>query len=259
MKRITFLSYTLFIFLGLFSCKASKKASTDVAKESEVESVVSALEAQSFHPTWFKAKAKLQSKINGRGMSFSSTIVSKDKELLWLNGKMFGIEGARIKVTPDSIFALNRLKKEYLEERMDWVAREYDLPSILAEAIDLEHMQDIFIGNPILDVIPLTEIVPKESDYLLTGMESNYLTELMVNSSTMHTKYFYLSQGDSKLTVEYSDYRLVDEKHAIAHRRDITIQRPDEDDINVSILYDNVTIDEEQSVKFSIPGSYSKM
>ena len=192
-------------------------------------------------------------------MSFSSTILSKDEELLWLNGKMFGIEGARILVTQDSIFALNRLQKSYLAEDMDWVADEYTLPALLAEAVDLDHLQDIFIGNPILDVIPYTEFTQKEDDYILAGHLEDYTSSLLVDASTMQTRYFNLAQEGSQLTVEYSDYRLVDGKHYIAHRRDITVQRPNEQDILLTILYNSIEIDKEQDIKFSIPGSYSKM
>jgi len=251
--------YILFLFLGFASCKASKKVSVDTPKMSALDDIVSKLEANSFHPEWFKAKASLQAKMDGQGLSFSSTIISKNKEMLWLNGKKFGIEGARFLITPDSIFALNRLQREYLSEEMAWVAEEYKLPQILAEAIDLEHMQDIFIGNPILDVIPYTEITNKENDMILTGSKNEYQSEMMVNNSDLYTRYFNLSDGMSTLYVSYSDYRKVDEVHAIAHRRDITIKRSGEGDIQLSIIYDNITINEEQKIKFDIPGNYSRM
>ncbi len=259
MKRTALLFYSAILLLGLFSCKASKNATGDTAKASEIENIISTLEKNSFHPTWFKAKAKLQTKMNGRSMSFSSTILSKDKEMLWLNGKMFGIEGARILVKQDSVFALNRLDKTYLADDIDWLANEYGLPQLLAEAMNLDHLQDIFIGNPILDVIPYTEIIRKESDYVLAGSREDYTSSLMVNSTTLQTRSFYLAQSDSQLTVEYSDYRMVDDKHAMAHKRVITVQRPNEEDILLSIIYSSIDIDKEQNIKFDIPSSYSKM
>ena len=259
LKKIALLAYSLIIMLVFFSCKSSKNASSDTNKNSEIDSIVTILEDNSFHPTWFKAKAKLQTKMDGRSMSFSSTILSKDKEMLWLNGKMFGIEGARILVTKDSVFALNRLQKSYLADDIDWVADQYALPQLLAEAINLDHLQDIFIGNPILDVIPYTDIIKKESDYLLAGSKEDYTSSLMVDASTMQTRSFYLAQSDSELTVEYSDYRKVDDRHAIAHRRDITVKRPNEEDILLSIIYNSVDINKEQNIKFDIPSNYSKM
>jgi len=180
LKRIALLSYSLIILLGLFSCKASKKTVAEKAVSSEIESIVTTLENNSFHPKWFKAKAKLQTKMDGRSMSFSSTI-------------------------------------------------------------------------------PYTDIVKKESDYLLAGTKEDYSSSLMVDAATMQTKYFYLAQSDSQLTVEYSDYRMVDGKHAMAHRRDIIVKRSNEEDIQLSIIYNSVDIDKEQNIKFDIPSSYSKM
>ena len=251
--------YILAIFIFFASCKTGKKTTANEPNLSEVADIVNKLESSNFRPKWFKAKAQLQAKMNGQGMSFSSTIISKDKEVLWLNGKKFGIEGARFLITQDSIFAINRLQRQYLSEKTEWVAEEFALPLILAEAIDLEHMQDIFIGNPILDIIPYTDITPRENEVLLSGNRDDYKSELMVNSNTMHTRYFNLSQGENILTVKYSDYRVIEGDRAIAHRRDINIQRPGEEDIQLSILYDNISINEEQNIKFNIPSNYSRM
>ncbi len=228
-------------------------------KASAVEDILTKIDATIFRPEWFRAKAQLQSRIDGKGMSFTSTIISKNEEVLWMNGKKFGIEGARFMFTPDSIYAINRLQREYLAEEMTWVSNEFELPSILTQALDLNHIQDIFIGNPILDIIPYTEIIPKESEILLSGNRDGYQTELMVNAASMQARYFTLTQGESTLTIKYSDYRLVDGKHTMAYRRDVLVNRPNEDEILLSILYDNIIINKAQDIKFNIPGSYSRM
>ncbi len=262
MNKIFSINYwfILAIFFVFTSCKATKKATVvDKKENSELEDLVSKLDHNSFHPEWFRAKAQMQAKMDGQGLSFTSTIISKNKELLWFNGKKFSIEGARFLMTPDSIFILNRMQRKYLSEEKDWVAQEYELPALIAEAIDLEYMQDIFIGNPILDIIPYTETELVEEEVLLRGKKAGYTSELMIDPNTMHTRYFQLSQGENLMTVNYSDYRMIEGNQPFAFRRDISIQRPGEGDIQVSILYDNIVINEEQNVKFNIPGNYSKM
>ncbi len=253
-------SIILLIFiLGLGSCKGTKKATGVIKTDAKLENLVSQIATNAFHPEWFKAKAQLQYRADGRGLSFTSTIISKDKELLWLNGKKFGIEGARILVKPDSIFAINRLQKQYLSEDMSWVAREYDLPTLLSEAISLNHLQDIFIGNPILDIIPYTKLSYIDAETLLTGEKDNYSTQLIINPNNLQTRSFNFTQGENIMYVKYSDYRQVNDTHMIAFKRELLIERPEEEDINLSIQYDNIIIDEPQSIKFSIPSSYSKM
>lgn len=261
MNRIQFLpSFILLtLILGLSSCKGSKKATGATKTDAKLESLVNQINANTFHPEWFKAKAQLQYKAEGQGMTFTSTIISKDKELLWLNGKKFGIEGARILVKPDSVFAINRLQRQYLSEDMTWVAREYDLPSLLSEAISLDHLQDIFIGNPILDIIPYTELSNKDADALLIGEQDGYASQLLIDPTNLQTRLFTFTQGENILTVKYSDYRPINDTHLIAYKRELLIERPDEQDIQLNIQYSNVVIDEPQSIKFSIPSSYSKM
>ena len=114
----------LVFILGMSSCKSAKKASGTSSNDATVENLVSKIDANAFHPEWFKAKAQLQFRENGRGLSFSSTIISKNDEFIWLNGKKFMIEGARILVTADSLFAIDKINKKFVSDNMDWVARE---------------------------------------------------------------------------------------------------------------------------------------
>lgn len=241
------------------SCKSAKKATGTVTKDATLENLVSKIDANAFRPEWFKAKANLQYKADGRGLSFTSTIISKNKEFLWLNGKKFGIEGARILIHPDSIFAINRLAREYLSEDMTWVAREYDLPSLLSEAISLDHLQDIFIGNPLLDIIPYTDLSYIDAETLLTGEQDGYASQLIINPANLQTRFFTFTQGENIMTVKYSDYRPINDTNMIAYKRELLIERPEEQDLQLTIQYDNITIDEPQSVKFNIPGNYSRM
>ena len=241
------------------SCKGSKKATGTIAKDATLENLISKIDANAFHPEWFKAKAQLQYKEGGRGLSFSSTIISKNEEFLWLNGKKFMIEGARILVTSDSIFAMDKINKKFVSDDMSWVAREYELPSLLSEAISLDHLQDIFIGNPILDIISYSNISDKETDVLLSGEQDGYASQLIIDPESLETRYFTFTQGENNMTVKYSDYRPVNDTHAIAFKRELLIERPGEQDLQLTIQYDNIVIDEPQSIKFNIPSSYSRM
>lgn len=259
-KLFTFGSWSILLLVFCFSsCKSAKETIVASNKATAVDDLISKIDDNAFRPSWFRAKAQLQYKAGGRGMSFTSTIISKDNEVLWLNGKKFGIEGARIMVTPDSVFALNRLQKEYLADDITWVAEEYELPALLGEAISLTHLQDIFIGNPIMDIIPYTQLTSKENEILLNGNREDYQSELMVNQNNLQARYFTFTQGESILTVKYSDYRLIDDKHAIAYKRNIVIQRPGEQELQLQVIYDNITINQAQDIKFNIPGSYKRM
>lgn len=252
----------LFILLTICfasSCKTAKKAKVDAVNASALQDIISKIEDTTFRPEWFKAKAQIQSRIDGKGMSFTSTIISKNEEVLWMNGKKFGMEGARFMFTTDSLFAIIRLNRQYLAEEINWVSDEFDLPAILSQALDLKHIQDIFIGNPILDIIPYTEIIPKETETLLKGTKDSYHSELMINSASMQARYFTLTQGENMITVKYSDYRTLESGHNFAHRRDIIVNQPNAEDVQLSILYDNISINKPQDIKFNIPGNYSRM
>ena len=256
----SFINYLLLLlFIGsIASCK-SKKAIVDDTKDVAVETFVNKVQANAFHPEWFKAKAQLQYKENGRGLSFTSTIISKDKEFLWLNGKKFFIEGARILIKPDSIFAVDKINKKFVSDDMGWVAREYELSSLLGEAVSLNHLQDIFIGNPILDIIPYSNLSNKEADVLLTGEQDGYASQLIIDPNSLETKRFSFSQGENNMTVKYSDYRPVNGNHSVAYKREVLIERPGEGDLELTIQYDNIIIDEPQPIKFNIPSNYSRM
>ena len=142
---------------------------------------------------------------------------------------------------------------------MTWVAREYDLPSLLSEAISLDHLQDIFIGNPLLDIIPYTDLSYIDAETLLTGEQDGYASQLIINPANLQTRFFTFTQGENIMTVKYSDYRPINDTNMIAYKRELLIERPEEQDLQLTIQYDNITIDDPQSVKFNIPGNYSRM
>jgi len=257
------LSVSTFLFtlciLCFSSCKSSKKVIDKDNDKLSVENLVTKINNNAFRPNWFRARAQMQYKMPSSSMSFSSTIISKNSEVLWFNGKKFGMEGARIMVTPDSVFALNRLQRQFLAEPLGWVASEYDLPNLLSEAIDLDHLQDIFIGNPIMDVIPYTNVTNNEGEILMSGGKENYESRLMLNASNLQPRYITFNQGESRLVVKYSDYRPLGEKRMIAYKRDITIKRPREEDILLSIQYTDIIIDRAEEINFNIPKNYQKM
>ena len=77
----------------------------------------------------YSARAKVYMESDGQGMEVSANIVWWRDSAIWINIKKFGFEAARVLITPDSIYMLNRLEKTVLVQSLPDLQRQYNLPA----------------------------------------------------------------------------------------------------------------------------------
>ncbi|MGV3540537.1 MAG: DUF4292 domain-containing protein [Rufibacter sp.] len=88
---------------------------------------------------YLSAKGKIQSE-NSK-LSANLTLRVKKDEVIWASVQAFGLEAARIKITPDSVYIVNRMKDEYLIGSYETLRQRYKVDA------DFKALQEILIGN----------------------------------------------------------------------------------------------------------------
>jgi len=117
--------------LGLGSCKTVK----DVSK---VERSV-LKDVQGSAPVFKSYNAKLD--IEFKGMTYSGTIRMVKDNAIWVSAGKFGFEGARLLITKDSVWFLNKLEREYF-------AGDYDFfRSILGFKVSYDMVEGLLLGK----------------------------------------------------------------------------------------------------------------
>ena len=175
------------------------------------------------------------------GSSFSSAIqvrMVRDEAIFISLRPMLGIEVGRLLITADSLYAVDKLHKRYIAEKV----------SILTSGIPVtvSDVQDMFLGRPfILGRGTLNEALKSQ----VTVSETSPLV-LAANES-------YTGNATAAYQVKYSDVRGTSAGN-IAHsiNADATI---DKKKMAFSLTYKNIDWNDNVKIDRSLPNGYSRM
>ncbi|GAB3005615.1 DUF4292 domain-containing protein [Niabella terrae] len=111
----------------------------------------------------------------GKGNSFNVKLQMKKGELVWLSATgPFGIEGARVLITPDSVKIVNRLQREYIATGTDYLKQKMGLP------VDFNTLQELLIGNPVFVNTTNATITKNEGGYQISSQTEQFRNLLQV-------------------------------------------------------------------------------
>ncbi len=244
--------------MSIGSCKASKKSKTTSGKqEMTADYVSSILEKNQIRPNWFSAKAQISFNDGSQKISFSSSIMSQKDKVFWMNGKKFGFEAARIMFKSDSLFVVDRLRKQYFKDDIQSLGQKYELPDAFIKELSVRNLQDIFMGNSLQSIIPYTEISVLEDHFLLSGAKEDVNSTLLLRKVDFVPLKATFKQGDLEVDILYKDHRVLND-FLFSYNRVIQMTSP-EQNVNLDLNYSNIDMLSPQKILFSIPSRYSEM
>ncbi|RTL58898.1 MAG: DUF4292 domain-containing protein [Sphingobacteriales bacterium] len=155
-------TYGLLILITvLASCRSQKKIQKAIApktdsvvvivNEPKIDTLALVKDAigkmNSYHIDFktFSAKIKVDYQNNkGRQPDFTANIRMKKDEVIWisLTGTL-GIEGFRVKITPDSIYIMDKLANTYTVRTLSYLQEISQIP------LDFATLQNMIVGNPV--------------------------------------------------------------------------------------------------------------
>ena len=245
----------LFVFGFMSACTATKKIRKGEISEENITTqyLMQKLNEQAIDYEWFEGRSKMRYIDMTQNRSVKTVIRMRKDSLIWMSFQLFGIEGARIKMTPDSVYVLNRINKQYAIQPLSLVEEMINIPA------DFNALQSLLIGNPVLYPEAIYNLEKKDSFYLLntdTILNTTYNIEkksYIINSLTL--------QNESKQKVEMSfyNYQTLENDRFFSMLRDIFISSPTKGNASVEIEYNKVTFDIPKSTTFNIPDSYEKV
>jgi len=135
------------VLLG--ACKTTHKAEKPVTirdnrnlVDRTAEELMHLINDSSFQAEWLSGKAEVETNIDDDTHSFDITFRARKDSVLWISiSPLLGIEVARVLITRDSVFFMDRLHKRFQ-------AADYGfLNNLLRMNIDFEIVQGVFTGN----------------------------------------------------------------------------------------------------------------
>jgi hypothetical protein len=226
------MSFLLIIFI-FNACSPSRHVIKEPLKEAKATYLLEKLSENELQFNWFSAKFSIDYIYDKKLTEFKGQIRIRKDSIIWLSfTPALGIEMARLKITNDSVFFMNRINKTYL--RGDYkLINEY-----LQTNIDFDILKK-FVKHG-------------ESDAKV------FYQNIWLNPETFKITRVNLKeiQDDKKLDTFYSNFK---EHEGQLFPFKITFEITADEKIVVKVDYSRIRIDEPKSFPFSIPSKYERI
>lgn len=249
-RPVTWSLFAFFVLL-VFSCgtKRVAKPTTVIPQPSAAETVLRKLDEQRFAADWMDARANI--KLDSRDLNAGGTAfirLERDKKL-WVSVKKFGIEAARVLVTPDSFFVINRLSNEYSADPLSYVTDRFGVPA------DFSLLQALLLGNPVYFDRDL-ELDENETDRLrLSGDNGRWISDYRLERDSYHLRSMRLRQidKDQELRIFLDDYQDTELGQPFPAGRTLEIESPKTGPARVELNINRVSFNEAVAMPFVVP------
>lgn len=236
-------------------CSTGKRTvRTKPLKKSSADYVLSRLPALS--PEWFEGKAQIAYDDGSFSVKTTASIRMRRDSLIWISVKKLGIELARVQITRDSVFVLNRLNNEYVAEDLSLVEREYNFPA------NLTMLQAIILGSPILFIPPANlQSEVKTPSYHLFGNDNRTDCHYWIDGGTYHLRKMDIEELRAQRTLHIllDDYRQVADNQNFSYLRSLEVNSRETGQVSIGIEFSKVEFNVPKSIRFEIPSRYTRM
>ena len=241
------LALLLLVTVVAIGCRATR--TKNITEAGHPDSTTTLLAKNYFTYDWFAAHAKI-TVLNDEGKTdFAANIRAKNDSAIWISiTPGLGIEVARVLMTRDSVYVIDRLNKKFY-------SRGYDmLQDYTAMPVDLETMENILAGVPIYFNAQQVKSNRQDTLTVLTSERDNIVNALYLNPDyTLRQMHLTDSAMGKSLNLTYRDYNR-DNIKPFALNREITLN--DEKHTNVFVSFSRVKVNEPQKMPFNVKEKY---
>lgn len=269
--KTTIYLFVIAIFIGLSSCRISKKinkvintpakAVTTVAPEKIDSSIVyhqqlAKIKSNVINVQSFSAKIKVETNDdNGKNPDITANVRMIKDSAIWisLSATILGVEIYRALITPDSLFIIDKQKKEYMKRSLAYLQEVAQIP------LDFANMQDILLGNPIFMGDSIQSFRSTANKMMLSTIGSsfkNLLTIQMPEGTLEHSKLDDVDLYRNRTAnISYAKYEARD---SILFSTEREISLAEKNKIDVKLSFKQFEFNKELSVNFNIPKNYKR-
>ncbi len=251
----------LYLFIGcllLVSCKKGKGGL--FMNESDANQTKTALiilnnhakNAQVFSTISIKGTVNYNSEKTDQRAGID-IMIEKDKQI-YINVRYIGISVAKALITPEEVKYYEKLNSNYFEG-------DYSLiNNLLGTEVDFNRLQNILLGQLLDSKNDKTMIATIEDGmHKLTPIEKNEIESVYffedknaLLKKEAITDYF----TDRSLTISYPNYQKI---HNFVIPTEINIEAKQEKVINLNIIYDKVSFNDNLPINYKVPNGYKKI
>jgi hypothetical protein len=241
------------IILGTGGCASAKKAGGTVPKRDlKIERATKSVQTR-YEFEWFDGKAKIDIDTEDLKVGLTATFRMQKDSMIWVALSKFGLEMARILITPDSAYVIDRLNREYYAEPVAEYLDKYHIP------FGFGQLQDVILGLPVVIDGSKYKLEQLEDQWVLTalgrdGLLGRYLLEYA--SPVRVVECMITDPADRSFTVIYSNFTQCgncsfdtpfNRKQVLVSEHGVQV---------LEMKFTEITIDKEIAAPFSVPNHY---
>lgn len=260
MKQMTLYSTlrsVLFLLLSgvmLGSCNTAKKGQV-TERSLSADEIILQLSQNQIQANWLDARARLAYDDGELSVRGTAQIRLQRDSLVWMSVKKLGFEVARIQVTPDSVYVIDRINNTYGIFGLSYLEENFNLPA------DFQLLQTVILGNAWFPQRPQPDVTTMPEAFILS--EKTPLRELSyrIHSSTFKLEEINVVDPPTNRSVKLglSQYQPAGDNQLFAYFRTFKISSPETGSISMDMEFSDVTLNEPKRTQFEIPERYTRM
>lgn len=271
----------LVLFVGLFisSCSTQRKATKTVTvpivfdtityQSFSSESLIDSLYKYSFNAATMSAKADVVVSDSADKKEFNASMRLQRDTAIWISiNAILGVEVARVLITPDSVFVMDRLNKKFVREDYKY------LNQVLKLKVDFNTIQNIMTGNffQYRNENKFHSVYVEDKWFILSTLNKRKLKrsledkdpnkpivqDLYINPGTFRISQLQITDEklNKHLTTDYTEF---ESTQAGLLPQLINTQVSADKKMAIEIRYTKVTVNLPLEMPFNIPQSYEPM
>lgn len=251
------------------SCGTTKKSMTKTSlREFTANKLIKEVENNAFDFDDFQAKINVKIETKDKNVNVKGQLRMKKDSIIWTSVSLpLGLEVIRVKITPDSVFFLNRTDKTYLTENINV------FNDISPMVTSLGFIQSVLVGNDInlresdnykvqidngqynlLISHKLKKSIKQSNEYWKVILKDIWIDPQLFKITKYNIKEY--NDNKRKIDLQYSDFECVNGKYIPTK---ITMSIHGDLYLKVTINYSNVIVGEDINYIFNIPKKYDRI
>ena len=257
----------LLLFVGT-GCSSKKAITKKNLREFTASRLIKEVEKNEFDFDNFQAKINVKIETDDNNVNVKGQLRMKKDSIIWTSVSLpMGLEVVRVKVSPDSVFFLNRNDKTYLCESIGVFE---DISPMITS---IGFIQSVLVGNDInlresdsykveIDDQQYKLLISKQLKRSIKQNEEDWkvmMKDLWIDPELFKiTKYYIKEYNDSKrkIEVQYSDFEEVNGKFIPTN---ISFYIHGDYYLKANINYSNIKVGDNIDFIFNVPKKYERI
>ena len=263
MNKLRYVIISLIAIGFLGSCKSKKNLSssgdktpivTGKANEEEAENTIKLIRQNRNDYTYVKADAAAAYNDGKNAYDLDVELVCEKDKYIWMKvTALFGIEAARVMITPAKIQLVERLNRKHITANFNYLKNFTDIP------LSFVQLQNMIAGNALFEADPKQSSIENAgAEKLLIYLFNQNIQTNIYNTANYKNRKSIVADTIKKqsLEIDYSDFTANGTNTVPSN---ISINIKGEKNVACQFKLSNFAFDKKGEVQFSVPKSYQEI